>query len=370
MPRDVPTVTGIQPSTPIDAPPPRVGDAPSVRDVSRSGVEPVLETLGLTVDEYAVYRSIVSLGEVDAKAIRAAVALPEATVASAVRRLTVAGLVRSTGGSPDRIQALDPNAALRPRLSQLTRTADALGALTAQLAEDFHASRRRQDAVGLLEVISGVPAIRSTLVDLQRHARTEMLWLCKASPVAMPSSANGEEFRALDRGVSYRVIYERALLAEPGGVESAAAGMERGEQARVLPSLPVRLAVADRATVVLPLTTKLFAGQEPSAAIIHDSSLSHALTELFEHLWERATPLARMPEAHVTRADGSPLRIDPDDLYLLSLLVSGIPDKAIASQLGVSTRTVQRRVSTLMGTLSVETRVELAYVLGRHQALV
>ena len=346
--------------TPVDA---------TLHDLSGRGRGALLDTLGLTTDEYAVYRSIVALGEVDPSAIKDAVGLTDEVIEAAVRRLAVAGLVRYTVGSPVRVQPVDPNAALRPRLSQLTRTAEALGALAEELAEDFYAARRRQDSTRLLEVITGASALRSTLDEVQRHARTEMLWLCKASPVVMPSSLNTEEFRALERGVSYRVIYERALLTEPGGVESAAAGMELGEQARVLPSLPVRLAISDESTVILPLTTTLTPGQEPTAAVIHDSSLTHALVALFEQLWDRATPLERRSESDTGHADQSPLRLDPDDRYLLTLLVSGIPDKAIASQMGVSTRTVQRRVSTLMDSMSVETRVELAYVVGRQQAL-
>jgi DNA-binding NarL/FixJ family response regulator len=267
------------------------------------------------------------------------------------------------------VQAVDPSVALRPRVARLTRTADAFGALAAELADAFHASRRRHDPVRLLEVIAGTTAIRSTLEELQRQARTEMLWLCKASPVAMPSATNTEEFRALDRGVGFRVIYERTLLTEPGMMADIAAGIERGEQARVLPSLPVRLAIADGTTAVLPLTITLAPGEEPTAAIIHDSALSYALVNLFEQLWERATPLERLSETDLDDGDGGPLPLDPDDRYLLSLLVSGIPDKAIASQMGVSTRTVQRRVSTLMEAMSVETRVELAYVVGRHRAL-
>jgi sugar-specific transcriptional regulator TrmB len=327
----------------------------------------VLDALGLTADEFAVYRSVVSLGEVDPVRLRTALELPATRVDDAIRRLAAAGLVRSTREA--RVQAVDPSVALRPRVARLTRTADAFGALAAELADAFHASRRRHDPVRLLEVISGVTAIRSTLEELQRQARTEMLWLCKAGPVAMASEENAEEFRALDRGVDYRVVYERSLLTEPGMMAGTAAGIERGEQARVLPAIPVRLAVADRTSAVLTLTTTLAPGQEPTAAIIHDSALIEVLVAFFEQLWERATPLERVSETELVHRDGWPLRLDPDDRYLLSLLVSGIPDKAIASQMGVSTRTVQRRVSTLMESMKGETRVELAYVVGRHRAL-
>ncbi|MFC4783370.1 LuxR C-terminal-related transcriptional regulator [Nocardioides sp. MAHUQ-72] len=336
---------------------------PNTGDTAAS--ERLIDMLGLTPDEFAVYRLIVGVGAITPEGLQSALELTTDQVASAIRRLTTSGLVRSGHGQ---VLAVDPATALRPRLAELTTAAQALSTLTSQLSEDFYASRRRQEPVRLLEVITGSTTLRGTLEAVQQQARHEMLWLCKANAVALPSEANTAELRALDRGVPYRVIYERPLLTEPGMVANIAAGIERGEQARVLPSLPVRLAVADRSTAVLPLTTTVARGQEPTAAVVHDSVLCQVLVALFEELWERATPLGRISATDVTEGPDL-LDLHPEDRYLLSLVVSGVPDKAIASQLGVSLRTVQRRVSTLMVSMNVETRVELAYLLGRRRAL-
>jgi DNA-binding NarL/FixJ family response regulator len=46
--------------------------------------------------------------------------------------------------------------------------------------------------------------------------------------------------------------------------------------------------------------------------------------------------------------------------------VAGIPDKSIASQLGVSRRTVQRRLDRLMAVAGVDTRTALAYQAARR----
>ena len=56
-----------------------------------------------------------------------------------------------------------------------------------------------------------------------------------------------------------------------------------------------------------------------------------------------------------------PCPLDSDDLYLVSLLVAGVPDKSIATQLGVSQRTVQRRVSNIMELAGTQTRMQLAW---------
>jgi len=49
---------------------------------------------------------------------------------------------------------------------------------------------------------------------------------------------------------------------------------------------------------------------------------------------------------------------------LLELLLTGVPDKAIAAKLGVSERTVQRRVGRLMADAGAGNRMQL----GRHAA--
>jgi hypothetical protein len=177
----------------------------------------------------------------------------------------------------------------------------------------------------------------------------------------MPSADNTEEFSALRRGVRYRVIYERALLEEPGMIENVAAGVRAGEQARALPTLPVRLAIADRRIAVCPLVPGGGSGLgEPTAALIRPSQLLDSLLALFESYWDRATPVGAAGDPPDTEQPTDEERL------LLSLVVAGVPDKSIASQMGVSRRTVQRRLWELMARAGVDTRPGLAYQAARR----
>ncbi|MGW0589444.1 helix-turn-helix domain-containing protein [Streptosporangium sp. NPDC002607] len=74
----------------------------------------------------------------------------------------------------------------------------------------------------------------------------------------------------------------------------------------------------------------------------------------FEGYRERATPL-RIIEGT------TPCPLGFDDLYLLALLVAGVPDTSIAVQLGVSRRTVRRRVANVMELAGAQTRMQLAW---------
>jgi hypothetical protein len=125
-----------------------------------------------------------------------------------------------------------------------------------------------------------------------------------------------------------------------------------------LPALPVRLAIADRALAICPLVPDESRGVgEPTAALIRSSELLDALVALFESYWERATPVL---------ADAPRGELPGPEVLLLALFVSGMPDKSIATHLGVSKRTVQRRLDRLMALAGVDTRTGLAFQAARR----
>jgi DNA-binding CsgD family transcriptional regulator len=328
----------------------------------------MLQDAGLGPDEERAYRTLVRLATAGPAEVAERLALPAEQTARLLDALRVKGLAVAQPGARNGsvYRPLPPDTALAGSLLRRQESLDAARRAVADLAEEYRAGVRRRDADQLVEVVTGVAALRERLRQLQDSARAEMLWFCRANHVAMPSSDNTEEFSALRRGVRYRVIYERALLEEPGMIENVATGVRAGEQARALPALPVRLAIADRRIAVCPLVPGGGSGLgEPTAALIGPSQLLDALLALFESFWDRATPVA-------TQADplgaGQPTAEQPTDeeRYLLSLVVAGVPDKSIASQLGVSRRTVQRRLWELMSRAGVDTRPGLAYQAARR----
>ena len=228
-----------------------------------------------------------------------------------------------------------------------------------------HGCASRRDAHHLVEVIVGASTLRERLRDLQESAREEILWFCRANPLAMQGADNTEEYGALSRGVRYRAIYERALLETPGELDTIAEGVGWGEEARSLPTLPVRLAIVDRSTAICPLVRddEMSIG-EPTAAVISRGQLLDALLALFESHWEQATPVRLRPDDTLV-AEG----LDDSERFLLSLLVAGVPDKSIASQLGISRRTVQRRLDRMMALAGVDTRTGLAYQAAKRRWL-
>ncbi|WP_328524930.1 helix-turn-helix domain-containing protein [Kribbella sp. NBC_00359] len=311
----------------------------------------------LDAREEQAYRLLVGLSAAKAAELAEVAELPQHEAAEVLQRLQAKGLVAVQPADEPVFRALPPDVALGTTLLRRQESLEAARKTVAALSEEFRASASRRDAHHLVEVIVGAATLRERLRDLQESAREEILWFCRANPLAMQGAENTEEYGALSRGVRYRAIYERALLETPGELDSIAEGVGWGEEARTLPTLPVRLAIVDRSTAICPLVRddEMRIG-EPTAAVISRGQLLDALLALFESHWEQATPVRLRPDDTLV-AEG----LDDSERFLLSLLVAGVPDKSIASQLGISRRTVQRRLDRMMALAGVDTRTGLAY---------
>jgi DNA-binding CsgD family transcriptional regulator len=310
----------------------------------------------LDAREEQAYRLLVGLSAAKAADLAEVAELPPHEADDVLQRLQAKGLVAVQQADEPVFRALPPDVALGTTLLRRQESLEAARKTVAALSEEFRASASRRDAHHLVEVIVGAATLRERLRDLQESAREEILWFCRANPLAMQGADNTEEYGALSRGVRYRAIYERALLETPGELDSIAEGVSWGEEARALPTLPVRLAIVDRSTAVCPLVRDDESIGEPTAAVIGRGQLLDALLALFESHWEQATPVRLQPDDTLV-AEG----LDDSERFLLSLLVAGVPDKSIASQLGISRRTVQRRLDRMMALAGVDTRTGLAY---------
>ena len=147
---------------------------------------------------------------------------------------------------------------------------------------------------------------------------------------------------ALRAGRTVRAIYPARALEEAPDVLVGRA--RDGELIRVVPEVHTRLAVVGTNRAMLP--------DPPGTArdrrlVIRERGLVEMLVAYFDALWDTAAAVPYL-------AGGDP-RPDQRRL-LLSQLASGNHDEQIARTLGMSLRTVRRRVQSLMTDLGVDTR--------------
>ncbi len=146
--------------------------------------------------------------------------------------------------------------------------------------------------------------------------------------------------------VRCRSIYAATAMEDPVARQIIQDCAEAGEQARLLPEVPMKMKVADHTTAMLPLTPAGTAG----ALVIRAPVVIAALREYFEMLWERATPIGAPPPAQ----PGD--RLTRMQQQVLELMAEGLQDDVIARRLGISIRTVRRHVAAIMSRLCVTSR--------------
>jgi len=314
-----------------------------------------LAALGLRPIEEATYRELVARPAATTAELAAALDTSLPAAAAALTSLRDLGLAARSGG---RHIASSPTLALTPlvtqRRDQLRRAEQELATLAAR----YRATVADRASGDLVEVVTGVEVIRQRFEQLQLTATEEVQALVTATTLVVNGADNAAEADAVGRGVSYRVVVERALLEKDGGVPNVAAALTAGEEVRVAEQVPIKLVIADRSLAILPMAED--AADLPAAVVVHPSGLLDALQALFDATWEHAWPLCLGPDGAL--ADQRPAgALLPLDHQVLSLLLAGLTDRAIASHLGMSMRTVQRRVQRMMELAGVRTRMQLGW---------
>lgn len=323
----------------------------------------MLGPLGIEPEVEAVYRRL--LGEPGATAVDLADALgrPAGEVSAALATLTGYGLATMTG---DVAVAAPPAVALGALITEHRDGLRLAEQALATLAEEHRAAAAGRDIDELIEVVTGVDAIRHRFQQVQQAATSELRHFVTAPFVAVPPGANSAEAAATDRGVRLRVVVEQAVLSEPGAADETVESLGRGVEVRVAESLPMKLVLADADLALVPLAVGT--GVEPGAVLLHRSGLLAALDALFELVWRQAFPLelAEPDDGTAHLVDAGQDEPTALDRKILSLLLAGLSDQAVSSQLDISLRTVQRRVRHLQDLAGVKTRMQLGWYAGRH----
>ncbi|MEU7857026.1 LuxR C-terminal-related transcriptional regulator [Nonomuraea sp. NPDC049141] len=309
----------------------------------------MLSILGLSAAEQALYEALVE---------HSPVTLEELERLGGTSGLAVGleelGLIARLPEDPPRFIVVPPEMGLDALIRERTRALAEARLRVAQLSTRYHLTTPDQESAGLVEVVIGREAVLRRFEQLQRGTRREIR-MFDAPPYAGVVGGNTQEFDLLNRGVDYRVVYDRRAIEMRGTLKTIVDYIAAGEQVRV-GDVPMKLVLSDYPMALVPLRHDL--QMVESALVVHDSTLLDALAALFEMYWERAVPLhvshgrARLPETR------SPTDAQRD---LLARLVAGQTDKAIAAHLGWSDRTVRRHVHAMMIQLDAQTRFQAGY---------
>ncbi|WP_405691751.1 helix-turn-helix domain-containing protein [Streptomyces sp. NBC_00057] len=315
----------------------------------------MLGAIGLDERQESAYRALVAMGAAEVNDLAHRLGLPESETERALRRLEQQGLAAQSSARTGRWVAAPPGVALGALLTQQRHELEQAELAAALLAEEYRVDAAEPAVHDLIEVVTGASAVAHRFHQLQLGATSEVCALVTGKPIAVSGMDNESEEQAATRGVSFRVVVEREVLALPSGILELSAALSRDEQCRVVDRVPTKLVVADASLAMVPLTGR---DAEPAALVVHASGLLESLMGLFEAVWRDALPLRLGENGWLEEESTGP---DATDLEILSLLLAGLTDVSVAKQLELGLRTVQRRVKGLMELTGVSTRLQLGW---------
>jgi DNA-binding CsgD family transcriptional regulator len=209
-----------------------------------------------------------------------------------------------------------------------------------------------------IEILIGQEAIVAAHAELLNSAKQEICGFDKP-PYAQPrlditeeALAPEPEWQALERNVSLRVVYHPGF--DPARLTELQLFAKKGEKSRTGP-VPLKLILVDASVALIPSMRSYNPGYELQASIVRHTQLVEALQWLFEAVWDTSIPIMRSYSAEN----------DPRRQMLVSMLMTGSTDSAIANTLNINVRSVRRWISELMDELGVTTRLQLGAALVR-----
>ncbi|GAA1719272.1 LuxR family transcriptional regulator [Isoptericola hypogeus] len=303
----------------------------------------------------AVYRYLLTVPRATTEEVVAATAMAPPEVAECLAAMVDRGLVapdrgpddwpQPRPGAPERWRAVPPAAALGGSLAGLRAGLARAEQEMAELTALFQAAVPARGAE-LVEVVSGREAQGRRVAELEEHARNAIdVFQSGFNTVTSVEAAITEEDRT--GGHRYRVVVDAAFLKESAAVRALDERVSAGHRVRVVDHPLLKLAIADGELAMVQV--------DPMVSLVLRGPLVRIATELFDSTWRRSRPYLR-------EGDG----LSRDDRQLLQLMMSGLTDAAMASQLGSSPRTVQRRLRALMDTAEVGTRMQLGWYALRN----
>jgi hypothetical protein len=231
---------------------------------------------------------------------------------------------------------------LQSRGSELDMVRRLLPAFTA----DHLASSTPKGVEVTMEIVEGADIVR-LIRSLSASSSGDLLWL-RPDPwnITLAPALDAWLKEVLRTGRRSRAIYSaRVFEAAPELIRARA---EAGEHVRILAEVPCRLAIMGATAVVVDEDVD---APNDRRLVIRKHSVIRALTVLFESLWEKAMTVPGYgPQGDDVGAG--------DRRLLLGQLAGGAKDEQIARALGMSLRTVRRRVAELLDELGAQSRFQ------------
>ncbi|MDF3300832.1 LuxR C-terminal-related transcriptional regulator [Streptomyces tropicalis] len=238
---------------------------------------------------------------------------------------------------------------------------DSLATLRASIAraQDVYSDSSGRGDSHLIRVVQGSHAISATLSAAVHACREELLTAQPGGgrPQELLDKALASDLEAIGRGIVQRTIYQHTIRSHQPTLTYAEQIVRAGGEVRTLDEVFNRLIVCDRKIAFIPDPAS--ERSEIALAVEHPGVIRY-LVSVFEHVWQRASPLHTFPGSRLP-----PVLIDEVRLAILRHMVNGYTDEAIAARLGMSPRSVANHMRWAAELFGSRSRAQLAYLIAK-----
>jgi hypothetical protein len=309
-----------------------------------------LGVLGFDPAQERLYRLLLRSPTMSLEQLSTATALPVDELRQHLVGLTDSGVVEVRD---ETVVVRPPHEALARLVGEEARRLESRGSeldvvrrlLPAFTAEHLGSSTPKGVEVKM-EIVEGADIVR-LIRNLTATSTGDLLWL-RPDPwnITLTPALDAWLKEVLLTGRRSRAIYPaRVFEAAPDLIRARA---EAGEHVRILAEVPCRLGVMGTSAVIVEEHVD---APNNRRLVIRQHSMIRALTVLFESLWEKAMAVPGY-DAHGDDVGAG------DRSLLLGQLAGGAKDEQIARALGMSLRTVRRRVAELLDELGAQSRFQ------------
>ncbi|GAA3829047.1 hypothetical protein GCM10022226_57340 [Sphaerisporangium flaviroseum] len=309
-----------------------------------------------------VYRYATRKGAIEALEVAAAdLGIGVHAMNEAVDHLISSRLLRAeVTATGRRFVPVDPEIAAASLVSSVEREIYQRRELIDQIRERIDVFRQddsstggTSSASGSIEYLVGSMEVRGFLKMASDACRDEVL-------VLQSNQEDADELALaylslLGRGITVRIICQHRDRADLSTRMKMKKLTDAGAAVSTTSHVPRSAVVFDRSLVVL---FGLSDG-ESSVARVHNHGVARFLLDLFNHLWDAATPLEGLESGYANVVD---------DLQqaIAGLMAKGYTDEIVARKLGMSVRSCRRHIATLMRDLDATSRFQAGVQAARR----
>ena len=273
------------------------------------------DKFGLNSYEAKSYLSLLERNRLTAVEISRLAGIPRAKVYETLENLTARGFCHTIPGKVKKYSAVSP-AALKDIFVQMEREKleDKLDKLrdeiktkeqelgdkiksadnlVQKLTPLYERSRTENDPLDYIEVIKETNQLQNRICQLIDSAEKEVLVFSKPPSLKYRNEILQQielEKESLKKGVKGRCVYQMPDNEDQKQFlfEYIKLAGEAGEQARIIPEIPMKMMIFDERVVVFTLEDPVLHQPSQTTQIIEHRSLAKSLKILFETVWSEA----------------------------------------------------------------------------------